>query len=291
MEPGKSRNSRKEALPRGDMHAAPEAGRGVAERLIDLERYPIADSETSAFRSVVKRCRDAIRQDGYCLMPAFLTPDATRTMVEQAGPLLPSAWFCSRTHNAYLIPDDPSFPEEDPRRRLLRTRVGSVAHDRLPQDGLLCRLYAWDPLVRFIGAVLEKGAFYRLADPLGALSINVFTDGGAHAWHFDESEYTTTIMLQAADRGGHFECVPWIRPAEGEDHDAVGRVLDGRVEEVRRLEFEPGTLSIFGGRRSIHRVTEIKGERPRLVAVLCYGTEPDILNSDLVRELFWGRTG
>ena len=291
MPPAKSRNGRKEALPRVDPRAAPEVGRGVAGGIIDLERYPIVDPEAPASRSLVERCRDAIRQDGYCRLPAFLTPDATRIMVEQAGPLLADAWFCSRTHNAYLTPDDPGFPQEHPRRRLLSTRVGSVAYDRLPKDGLLCRLYDWDPLVRFIGAVLGKGAFYRLADPLGALSINVFTDGGSHAWHFDESEFTTTIMLQTADRGGHFECVPRIRPVDGEDHEAVGRVLDGRADGVRRLEFEPGTLLIFGGRRSIHRVTAIEGGQPRLVAVLCYGTEPDVINSDLVRELFWGRTG
>ena len=262
MPPEESRNAGREAHPRVDARASHETFRGVVNRLIDLDRYPIAEPEAPASRSLVRRCRDAIRQDGYCRLPAFLTPDATRTMVEQAGPLL----------------------------RLLNTRVGSVACDRLPKDGLLCRLYDWDPLVRFIGAVLGKQAFYRMADPLGAVSINVFTEGGGHAWHFDESEFTTTIMLQTAERGGHFECVPRIRPEEGEDYDAVERVLDGRVESVRRLEFEPGALLIFGGRRSIHRVTTIEGGQPRLVAVLCYGTEPDLTNSDLVRELFWGRT-
>ena len=291
MNPEQSPNDRKLIAPHTERAASHEVTREGAGGIVDLERYPIADPDSPGSRLLVERCRAAIRQDGHCLLPGFLTSDATRAVVDEAAPLLPGAWFCSRTHNVYLAPDDPGFPKEHPRRRRLKTEVGSVAYDRLPKDGLLRRLYDWDPLVRFVGAVLWKQAFYRLADPLGALSINVFTDGGGHGWHFDESEFTTTIMLQTAERGGHFECVPRIRPVEGEDHDAVGRVLDGRADGVRRLEFEPGTLSIFGGRRSIHRVTAVEGGRPRLVAVLCYGTEPGLINSDLVRELFWGRTG
>ncbi len=291
MSPEPSPHDRKLISPQAERTTSREVTRAEVGGIVDLERYRIADPDSPGSRSLVERCRAAIREDGHCLLPGFLTPDSTRTMVEEADPLLPGAWFCSRTHNVYLAPEDRGFPEGHPRRRRLTTRVGSLAHDRLPKEGLLCRLYDWDPLVRFVGAVLEKQAFYRLADPLGALSINVFTDGGGHAWHFDESEFSMTIMLQTAERGGHFECVPRIRPAEGEDYDAVGRVLDGQVDDVRRLEFEPGTLLIFGGRRSIHRVTAIRSGRPRLVAVLCYGSEPGLINSDLVRELFWGRTG
>ena len=55
--------------------------------------------------------------------------------------------------------------------------------------------------------------------------------------------------------------------------------------------FTPGTLLIFGGQKTIHRVTEVKGTRPRLVPVLCYSVVPDLKNSDEVRKLFWGRTG
>jgi hypothetical protein len=41
---------------------------------------------------------------------------------------------------------------------------------------------------------------------------------------------------------------------------------------------------------SLHRVTEVRGRRQRLVAVLCFADAPGVTNSDEVRMLFWGRT-
>ena len=39
--------------------------------------------------------------------------------------------------------------------------------------------------------------------------------GWAHAWHFDESPFSTTIMLQTAREGGHFEHTLPIRGGRG----------------------------------------------------------------------------
>ena len=39
--------------------------------------------------------------------------------------------------------------------------------------------------------------------------------GWAHAWHFDESPFSTTIMLQTAQDGGHFEHTLPIRGGRG----------------------------------------------------------------------------
>jgi len=224
------------------------------------------------------------------LLRGFLTPQATASVAAEARATAPGAYFCDSTHNVYLEPDDGAFPPDHPRRRRLRTIVGSVAYDLLPPDSLLRRLYDWDNLIEFVRLVLDRPALYRLADPLGALSINVFRPGGRHAWHFDEAEYTTTIMLQEAEEGGHFEYLPHLRRPDGGEYDAIRRVLDGDERGVRRLPFTAGTLSIFAGRLSMHRVTEVLGSRLRLVAVLAFNGEPNVANSDEVRQLFWGRT-
>ena len=59
---------------------------------------------------------------------------------------------------------------------------------------------------------------------------------------------------------------------------------------VHDLQFDPGTLSIFRGSRSLHRVTQCGGPKARLVAVFCFAAEPDFKNSKEVQELFWGRS-
>ncbi|MGI9304512.1 MAG: HalD/BesD family halogenase [Gammaproteobacteria bacterium] len=264
---------------------------GSAAALVNLARYPIADLDQPAGKQLLAECRQHMAESGACGLPEFVTPQATEIMREEANAVTHRAYFCHSTHNTYLEPDDPSFPADHPRRIRHQTDVGSVAYDHIPADATLRRLYHWDPLRDFIAAVLGYEQLHRFADPLGALSINVFTEGGAHGWHFDESEFTTTLMLQAAERGGHFEYAPHIRDADNENYDAVARVLAGDTSNVKRLSFEPGTLLIFAGRNTIHRLTRVAGKRPRLVPILCYTSEPGMTNSDEVRKLFWGRTG
>jgi hypothetical protein len=136
--------------------------------------------------------------------------------------------------------------------------------------------------------VLNKNPLFRFADPLGACSINVFVDGGQHGWHFDESEFTITLLLQQPDKGGDFEYVPQIRGVSNEKQ-VIQRLLDGDQGGIVQLPFTPGMLLIFGGRQTIHRVTQVHGSIPRLVPVLCYAEQPDLVNSEAVRKLFWGR--
>jgi len=266
------------------------AASAAAGDLVDLARYPIADLTSAAAQELVANYRRQLAETGVALLRGFLTPPAAAAMAAEARAATPGAYFCDSTHNVYLESDDGAFPPDHPRRRRLRTIVGSVAYDLLPAGSPLRRLYEWGNMIEFVRLVLGRPTLYRLADPLGALSINVFRPGGHHAWHFDEAEYTTTIMLQEAEEGGYFEYMPHLRRPDGGEYPAVHRILDGDEEGVQRLPFAAGTLSLFAGRLSMHRVTEVLGNRLRLVAVLAFNGKPGVTNSDEVRRLFWGRT-
>lgn len=263
---------------------------GNAADMVNLERYPIVDLDTADGSEFAKRCRQQYLETGLCALPEFILPGARQILAEEAGGICGDAYFCNSTHNAYLTENDPGLSSGDVANRQEQTYVGSVAYDRIDESAHLRRLYQWDPLKDFIGAVLGKRDFYRFADPLGACSINVFVDGGEHGWHFDESEFTVTLMLQPPESGGAFEYVPQIRGLQDEK-EIVARVLDGDRSRVVELPFTAGTLLIFGGRQTIHRVTKVRGKRPRLVPVLCYSEDPNLVNSESVRKLFWGRTG
>jgi alkylated DNA repair dioxygenase AlkB len=259
--------------------------------VVDLDRYPIADLGAGEAQALVARCRQQLADDGATTLPGFVTPTAVAAMAAEANAAEAQAFFCDNTHNAYLTPDDVSLAADDPRRRRLHTMVGSIAYDLIDHDSPLRRLYNWPPLLEFIGNVLDVPALHQFADPLGACSVNVFRPGHRHQWHFDETEFTTTIMLQEAADGGFFDYVPHVRRADGGDVEHVRRILDGDEDEVRRLPFTTGTMSIFAGRKSLHRVTEVLGGRTRLVAVLAFNAEPGVTNSPEIRQLFWGRTG
>ena len=262
---------------------------GAAD-IVDLSRYPIADLKSAEGVACAAQYRQEFLEAGLCILPNFLKPDALRRFADEGNAVADQAYFCKSTHNTYLTDDDSDLPVNDVARREEKTFVGSVAYDRIGEGSMLQCLYLWEPLRRFIGSVLSKSELYRSTDPLGACSINVFVDGGEHGWHFDESEFSVTLMLQQPKIGGAFEYVTGVRGIDDEKK-ILEDILNGDRSRVVQLPFVPGTLLIFGGRQTIHRVTQVHGSVPRLVPVLCYSDTPNYTNSETVRRLFWGRTG
>jgi hypothetical protein len=131
---------------------------------------------------------------------------------------------------------------------------------------------------------------YRSADPLDALEIAIFEDGDELGWHFDNSEFSVTVMYAEAEAGGHFDYRPWLRDEHDENYPAVQQVLLGHADGVVRLVSGPGTLAVFRGQHALHRVTPVSGPRPRVNSVLTYGERPGMKLNRLTQELFYGRT-
>ena len=67
-------------------------------------------------------------------------------------------------------------------------------------------------------------------------------------------------------------------------------MLAGDTHPVRHLPMTPGTLPLFEGRYSLHRVTPIEGDADRLVALLAYDTNPGTTSSELLRLVRYGRS-
>lgn len=260
--------------------------------LIDLARYPIAPLQSARAQSLAGDCRAQLAATGSCLLPGFLTPGAVTAMAAEAAAIAPLAHRKAggRGSTAYLAAPDESFPEGHPRRRLQTSSVGAVAYDLIPPRALIRRLYEWDGLLAFLAAALGKDSLYRYADPLGALNIAAMGAGEHLLWHFDQTDFVVSILLQDCERGGDFEYVPNIRRAEAENYDRVERLLDGDRTEVVRLAMAPGTLALFMGRHSIHRVTPIAGGTLRLIALLGYDTEPGTMSSERLKQARYGRS-
>jgi hypothetical protein len=261
-------------------------------RAIDLDRYPLAPLVGAPARALVGDCRAQLAATGSCLLPGFLLPHAVTGMAAEAASVAPLAHRKpgGRGATAYLAAPDESFSEGHPRRRLQTSSVGAVAYDLIPSDSLVRRLYEWDGLLDFLAAALGKETLHRYADPLGALNIATMGADEHLLWHFDQTDFVVSILLQAGERGGDFEYVPNIRSAGAENYDRVRRLLDGDRSAVVRLGMEPGTLALFMGRHSIHRVTPIAGSRLRLIALLGYDTEPGTMSSERLKLARYGRT-
>lgn len=256
----------------------------TAADMVDLDRYPVDDLSSPKGEAFLAQCRDRYKREGACLLQGFVKPAALDVLAAEAEAVADKAYFCEDEHTPYLKAGKDAADGEV----MEKTSVGSIAYDYLPTNASLRRLYEWTPLKKFIAAVLDKSTLYHFADPLGACSVNVFRHDGQHGWHFDESEFTVTLMLQQPELGGDFEYVPLIR-GRADEAEQVMRAIDGTSDAIHTLPFTSGTLSIFDGQQTLHRVTRVSGNRLRLVPVLCFAEQPGQVNSDAVRRLFWGR--
>ena len=278
-------------LAAADRARSPEPATAIAA-MIDLDRYPVHDLASPRAQMLIAQCRAQLAAGGSCVLEGFLTPRAVAAAAAEARMLAPLAHRTPNSRStAYLEAPDESYPAGHPRRRLQRTSVGAVAYDLFPPDSLIRRLYEWDGLLAFFEVALRKPKLWRYADPLGALNLAVMVDGDELLWHFDQTDFVVSLMLQCCSHGGAFEYVPDIRSATEPNFDRVHRLLDGERTDVVTLELTPGTLALFEGRYSIHRVSPIEGSESRLIALFGYDTKPGTMSSDLLKQRRYGRAG
>ncbi len=261
-----------------------------AAAVIDTARYPLDQADHPATQALIERCRADLAERAVCVVEELLAPAALAAMVAEAERLAPLAHHRQARRNCYIgVEDDPSLPADHPRRRFMATTLGVVADDLIPADSGLRALYTWPAFQGFLAAIMGYSALYPNEDRFQALNVIVYEPGEQSDWHFDpDNEFTVTLLLQEAEAGGAFSLVPDMRSAADENYDGVGRVLDGDSSRVVGVARSPGSLVVFRGHDSLHRVATVRGERRRLVAVMCYEDRPGVVGDPAVNAAIYG---
>ncbi|MDG2160874.1 MAG: 2OG-Fe(II) oxygenase [Acidimicrobiales bacterium] len=224
------------------------------------------------------------------MLEDFFATEAVARVVADSARREAEAYYAVSTHNVYLTPPDPALGADHPFNRQVVSSKGLIADDQIPDDSPLRTVYD-DPLFReFLSAVLGIDAVYPYADNLSSINIHFAAHGRELGWHFDNSSFAVTMLLQAPGSGGHFEYVPAVRDADAGEmgFDRVADVLDGIVE-VKRLDFSPGDLVVFRGRNAMHRVTPTVGAVTRMLVVFAFNDRPGVGLSDSASLTFYGR--
>ncbi|MBI1860757.1 MAG: hypothetical protein HYR96_07560 [Deltaproteobacteria bacterium] len=191
------------------------------ETLVNLNRYPVLELAGSKGQDFLATCREQIRSVGCCALREFVNPAYIGAMAGEAARLAPRAYHSTVNGNAYLEPIDPTLESNHPKRRTDTTSLGAVAYDQIPKATLIRQLYEWNPLVELLAQILQKPKLYRYNDSLSALNIAVMKEGDYLRWHFDQTDFVTSIALQDSEEGGDFEFVPMIRTAREERYEKV----------------------------------------------------------------------
>ena len=252
--------------------------------IVDLARHPIASEN---FASI---CAATLDADGVLVLSEFVRPDALKVMQDESRAGQQNAYFCAQNHSVYLSPSDPTFPDDHPRNREVVSSKGCICDDEIDQDSPLRTLYDAPEFRNFVKATTGEAELHEYADALSSINIHYANRGQELGWHFDNSSFAITLLIEKPDAGSRFEYVKDLRDADaGEmNFDSVGALLDG-VMQPDVLDMNPGDLVLFRGRNSIHRVSPNESDKTRMLAVLAYNSKPGIELSENARMTFYGR--
>ncbi len=256
----------------------------IIEDIIDLDAHPITDP---SFRAA---CLSTLDDTGVLVLEGFLRPAALAAVLSESRAGQDQAYFCTQTHSVYLTPHDPTFPDDHPANRKVVSSKGCICDDLVAADSPLRTLYDDQTFRAFVSGVTGQPELHPYADPLSSINIHYANRGQELGWHFDNSSFAITLLIQKPDAGSRFEYIKGLRDAEAGDmnYDGVRALLDGAVEP-KVLSMDPGTLVLFRGRNSIHRVSPNESDTTRMLAVLAYNTEAGVELSESARLTFYGR--
>ena len=254
------------------------------EDIIDLKQNPINDANYKL------QCKDALDKNGALVIDNFITRVALERIKQEGQSKKDLAYFTQNNHNVYISDSDPKYADDHPRNRLVESSKGCITDKQIDKDSPLRTLYDNQDFRLFLKDILGEDELYEYADEYSSINLHYASKGQELGWHFDNSSFATTLLIQKPEAGGVFQYVRDLRDADkGEmNFDAVDKVLTGTTTPDF-LSFEPGALVLFRGRNAIHRVTPTEGEITRMLVVFAYNSKPDISLSSSARKTFYGK--
>ena len=257
--------------------------------LLDLDRYPLHELDSVAGQQLVQQCIVDLERKGMFTLQGLLRSEVIDDMLPDILQRIETESFNhEREHNIYFDDEPEGVPSDHPALKRVKTINHTLCGDQLAEP--LRQVYHWSGLSDFLARVMDKPALYPMDDPLACANVLGYFAGEGLNWHFDRSEFTTTLLLQAPLQGGEFEYRHELRSELDPNLDGIARLLRGEDSGVETLRLGAGDLNVFKGKNTAHRVTHPVGDRARLVTVFSYYETPGRMFSDEENMGFYGRT-
>jgi hypothetical protein len=259
--------------------------------ILDLDRYPLDKPGTSEWTKLVDRCKSELAKDGMFNLEGLVHPTALQKTVAEIQPVMDTLSFVhKRSHNIYFRKEIPELSADHPALQKVDTINHTICADQISQSTVMY-IYEWAPFIHFLSTVMDKPALYPMRDALARVNVMAYRDGETLNWHFDRSEFTTTLLLQAPEQGGDFVYRTDLRTETDPNYDGVAKLLQGQDDQVKTLKLSAGTLNVFRGKNTAHKVSTVHGNKERLIAVFSYFDRPGVMFTKEDQVGFYGRTG
>ncbi len=211
----------------------------IGRELLNLTKHPLSSPD---FRV---RCKGILDAHGVLVLPEFLRHDIIKAIRQEGLDQQQLAYYTAGNHNIYLEPADPTFGDDHPRNREVSSSKGCITTDQIPQQSYLHQLYDNYTFRDFLCDVLGEQQLYEYSDPLSSVNLHYASEGQELGWHYDNSSFAITLMIQAPKAGGVFEYVKDVRDADNNEMNYTfsGEVLDGTTA-CETLTMDAGTRHI-----------------------------------------------
>lgn len=253
-------------------------------QVINTSHHPLKSTD---YR---QQCLAQLNATGVLVMKNFLLPEALESIITEGNNKQHLAFYTHSGHNVYLTPKDSALSHDHTYNQQVQSSKGCITDDQIDPQSTLRTLYDADDLKSFLAFVLNEQKLHPYADPLSSINLHYASEGQELGWHFDNSSFAITLLIQSPTAGGQFEYVSKLRDSSQSDmnFEGVQQVLNGAIQG-QNLAINAGDLVLFRGRDALHRVTPTEGDTTRMLVVLAYNSEPNVELSESARMTFYGR--
>ena len=162
--------------------------------LIDLENYPLHEPDSAAGKALIENCIADLDRKGMFTLPGFVLSSALTGILDRLLPKFTNEAFThEREHNIYFSDELTGIEAGHPALALQKTINHTLCADQLA-DNAIGRIYEWPALAKFLARVMKKEALFVMDDPLARFNVMAYYENEGLNWHFDRSEFTTTLF-------------------------------------------------------------------------------------------------
>ena len=156
-------------------------------------------------RKLLKQIHTDLEKNGCAVLKNFLTIKAIKLITREANKVSHLGHRSFNKTNPYFTKDDISLPKDDPRRQFYKRSNNFISADNFPKNSTLRTIFDFPYFDSFIKHCVREENFYRYADPLADVIINMAEEGNGFPCHFDTNDFTVTIAIQNAENGENAE--------------------------------------------------------------------------------------
>ncbi|MEK9613535.1 MAG: hypothetical protein VW080_06380 [Flavobacteriaceae bacterium] len=230
-----------------------------------------------------------LNQKGILVFSDFINKTGLKKMTLEAEQLKDQSYASTSEYNVYVQPSDPRFGENSARNRIMKTTKKCIPNDLIASDSPLIKVYNDPKIKAFFATLFGVPKLYPYADLLSSVNINYYDPGDALGWHFDNSDFTITLLIKNCIEGGDYQYFTDMRYNKdgSENYALVESILDQKLKPETQST-KAGDLMVFRGNKSLHQVTKVcNGER--VLVTFNYNTQKGIPLSEASRRTFFGR--